>query len=118
MSLPTESSSPVEGQFDAALSTTTLSSQDVAVKTPEDFVPPRLDLDLKELYAENVAAKMWRVAVRLLKEQVHPTPVHLEVCEMQKIVLTCDPSIEQRIITLSRDCSADRRRSWKICPKR
>ena len=116
MSLPTESSSPVEGQFDAALSTTTLSSQDATVKTPEDFVPPRLDLDLKELYAENVAAKIWRAAVRLLKEQVHPTPVHLEVCKMQEIVLKCNHLIEQHIIPLPRDCSADRRRCWKICP--
>ena len=116
MPLPAESSSPVEGQLDAALSTTTLSSQDATVKTPEDFVPPRLDLDLKELYAENVAAKMWKVAVRLLKEQVHPTPVHLEVCKMQEIVLKCNHLIEQHIIPLPRDCSADRRRCWKICP--
>src|ERR1700685_2301287 len=101
MALPTESSSPVEGQFDAALSTTTLSSQDATVKTPEDFAPRRLDLDLKELYAENVAAKMWKVAVRLRKEQVHPTSVHLDVCRMQEIVLTCTPSIEQHIIPLS-----------------
>jgi len=73
MSAPLEdpSSSPNEGPFDAALSTTTISSQDSVIKTPDDAVPPRLDLDLKELYAENVAAKMWGVAVRLLKEQVH-----------------------------------------------
>lgn len=38
----------------------------------EPPIPVRLDIELKELFAENVAAKLFIVAKRLLKEQVTP----------------------------------------------
>ena len=34
--------------------------------------PPRLGIELSELFTENVVAKIWRVAVRELNKQVHP----------------------------------------------
>lgn len=33
--------------------------------------PPRLGVELSELFTENVVAKIWRVAVRELEKQVH-----------------------------------------------
>ncbi len=38
--------------------------------------PPRLGIELSELFTENVVAKIWRVAVRELAKQV-PQPSHL-----------------------------------------
>jgi hypothetical protein len=65
------SSSPIEGSFRDSLSRTTLSSRNSGGKpTSEERMTSRLDIDLAELFSANVAAKMWAVATRLLKEQV------------------------------------------------
>jgi hypothetical protein len=56
---------------DSVLSDSTHSPNIVKEKKESDIpVSHRLDLELKELFAENVVAKIWNVALRLLKEQV------------------------------------------------
>ena len=56
---------------DPALSDSTHSPNIVKEKKePNIIVSRRLDLELKALFAENVVAKIWNVALRLLKEQV------------------------------------------------
>jgi hypothetical protein len=51
-----------------------VSSPDVALKKHKILqstpTPPRLGIELSELFTENVAAKIWRVAVRELAKQV------------------------------------------------
>jgi hypothetical protein len=53
------------------------SSPDVAAvkgqpKSQASSTPPRLGIELSELFTENVVAKIWRVAVRELAKQVSP----------------------------------------------
>lgn len=42
----------------------------VGNKTSKKPIPARLDLELEDLFAENVVAKIWNVAVNLFKKQV------------------------------------------------
>jgi hypothetical protein len=51
------------------------SSPDVAAEKQKPILrsqptPPRLGVELSELFTENVVAKIWRVAVRELEKQV------------------------------------------------
>ena len=65
------SSSPIEDSFQESLGETTISSRSSGGKaTPEEPLSVRLDVELPELFLENVTAKIWVVATRLLKEQV------------------------------------------------
>ncbi|KAG4436262.1 hypothetical protein IFR05_008244 [Cadophora sp. M221] len=61
--------SPFDERCDETSSRTTVSSNGAGEKSLKEFIPPRLDMELKELFAENAAAKIWRVAVQLLKDQ-------------------------------------------------
>ncbi|KAL5318277.1 hypothetical protein ACEPPN_013336 [Leptodophora sp. 'Broadleaf-Isolate-01'] len=61
--------SPFDERCDETSSRTTVSSNGAREKSLKEFIPPRLDMELKELFAENAAAKIWRVAVQLLKDQ-------------------------------------------------
>ncbi|KAH8655999.1 glycoside hydrolase family 88 protein [Tricladium varicosporioides] len=44
-------------------------SNEVGNESSKTYIPTRLDLELEELFAENVVAKIWSVAVNLLKNQ-------------------------------------------------
>ena len=62
--------SPFDEQYDESSSRTTISSNGAKERSLKEFIPPRLDMEMKELFAENVAAKIWRVAQQLSKDQV------------------------------------------------
>lgn len=63
------SSSPIESSLEESLGRTTPSLESWKV-TPDEITRSRLDIELVELFSENVAAKIWDVASRLLKQQV------------------------------------------------
>lgn len=62
-------SSPTESSLEESLERTTVSPESEKA-TPESTSRSRLDIELAELFSENVAAKIWDVASRLLKQQV------------------------------------------------
>jgi len=62
--------SPFDEHDDETSSRTTVSLNSAGEKILKEFIPPRFDLEMKELFAENAAAKIWRVAVQLLRDQV------------------------------------------------
>ena len=60
---------------DSAAGTTTTASSASSPPAIKEFDSvlgprPRIDLDLAELFSENVAAKIWRVAVSHLEQEV------------------------------------------------
>ena len=113
----------------AAGTTTTISSASSRLVVKEHDLTldsnPKVHLELAEAFSENVAAKIWRVAVRHLEQDVSftysPSPSYKSHTERERDA-RCSPlqsflayQLPEISHYLSRVHSIRRRKCWKIC---